>query len=577
MAQASSSFHRLVPYIKSYKVGLIFAIIGMIGYAAIDTLFIFYLQPFIDEGLSQENPNVLKMAPLFVICLFLARGVFNFVSTYSLSWFGSNIVKDIRQKLFNHLMHLPVSYHDQNSTGELISKVTYDAEQIQQATSKALVVLIREGATVCGLLFTMFYHSWRLSIIFLVIAPLIAIIVTLVSKRFRKISKNIQASMGNVTKGAEQMLHGHKVILGFGGQDKETHRFSLINNTNRQQKVKLASTTALSVSLIQIIGACALATVLYIASFPEMLESLTPGTFTTIIGAMMFLLKPLKQLTTVNSEFQKGMVATKSVFEVIDVDAEKDTGTQELSSLDTNIVFKDVTFTYPTKDEAVLSNLNFTLEKGKTVALVGRSGSGKSTISNLLPRYYDIDSGSITINSQDIDTYTLKSLRSQIAVVSQQVTLFNDTIANNIAYGITDSVTKEQIELAATRAHVMEFVSELPEGLDTVIGENGLMLSGGQRQRLAIARALLRDAPLLILDEATSALDTESERIIQIALDELMKDRTCIVIAHRLSTIENADKIMVIDQGEVVEQGEHTELLSQNGIYSALHQMQFGS
>ncbi|WP_199611814.1 lipid A export permease/ATP-binding protein MsbA [Flocculibacter collagenilyticus] len=577
MSNNTSPFKQLLPYIVNYKLGFIVAVISMLFYAGIDTFFISQLKPFIDKGITNKDTTVLTWAPIVVVAIFILRGLFNFISMYALSWVGSNVVRDIRQRLFNQLINLPVSFHDQNSTGDLISKVTYDTEQIQQATSKSLLVLVREGAFVIGLLGLMFYESWRLSLIFLIITPLIAIIVSYVSKRFRSISRNIQNSMGNVTKGAEQMLVGHKVILGFGGQELESKRFYEINNSNRQQKIKLAATTSLSVSAIQIIASFALATVLYIASFPSMLDTLTPGKFMVIIGAMMMLLRPLKQLTNVNSEFQKGMAATTSVFEVLSQDIEKDTGTKALAVIESDIQFKDVSFTYPTSETAVLKNLNLTLKKGQTLALVGRSGSGKSTISNLLPRYYDIQQGMITINDQPIDHYTLSSLRKNIAVVSQQVVLFNDTIANNIAYGMEGEVSREQVVDAATKAHVMEFVEQLPEGLNSEVGENGVMLSGGQRQRLAIARALLRNSPILILDEATSALDTESERIIQDALNELMKDRTCIVIAHRLSTIESADQILVIEQGQVAEQGTHIELLAKDGIYSALHKMQFGS
>ncbi len=571
-----STFRRLMRYSKPYRGGFILAIFGMIGYAAIDVYFINEFETFIDRGITEKDQNYFFWAPIVVVLLFALRGVFNFISSYCLSWAGTHIVKDLRQQLFRQMMRLPVSFHDKHSTGELISKITYDAEQIKQASSKALVVLIHEGAFVLGLLIVMFSKSWQLSAIFLLIAPLIAVIVSLVSKRFRLISNRMQGAMGDVTSSAEQMLNGHKVILSFGGQAIEDQRFSDINNRNRHLDVKLESTRAISVSLIQTIASCALAFVIYLASFPEMLETLTPGKFTAILTSMMLLLKPLKQLTTVNSDFQKGMAAAAAVFKVLDEKPEQDTGSTELSRVQGNIDVKGLNFRYPGHDKQVLQDISFSVKAGQTVALVGRSGSGKTTISSLLPRFYEVEDGEILIDGHNIRDCTLASLRKQIAVVSQQVVLFNDTIANNIAYGFEGELSRAQLELVAEKAHVLEFASQLPLGLDTEIGENGVTLSGGQRQRIAIARALLRQSPLLVLDEATSALDTESERKIQGALDELLKNRTNIVIAHRLSTIENADLILVMDQGRIVERGTHQSLLAQDGYYASLYKMQFG-
>jgi len=571
-----STFRRLMRYSKPYRGGFVFAILGMIGYALIDVYFINEFETFIDRGITEKDQNYFFWAPIVVVLLFALRGVFNFISSYCLSWAGTHIVKDLRQQLFRHLMRLPVSFHDKHSTGELISKITYDAEQIKQASSKALVVLIHEGAFVLGLLVVMFSKSWQLSAIFLLIAPLIAVIVSQVSKRFRQISNRMQGAMGDVTSSAEQMLNGHKVILSFGGQAIEDQRFSDINNRNRHLDVKLESTRAISVSLIQTIASCALAFVIYLASFPDMLETLTPGKFTAILTSMMLLLKPLKQLTTVNSDFQKGMAAAAAVFKVLDETPEQDTGTVQLTQVAGNIDVKGLNFRYPGHEKQVLQDINFSVKAGQTVALVGRSGSGKTTISSLLPRFYEVEDGEILIDGINIRDCTLASLRQQIAVVSQQVVLFNDSIANNIAYGFAGELSRAQLEMVAEKAHVMEFASQLPQGLDTEIGENGVTLSGGQRQRIAIARALLRQAPLLVLDEATSALDTESERKIQGALDELLKNRTNIVIAHRLSTIENADLILVMDQGRIVERGTHQSLLAQNGYYASLYKMQFG-
>ena len=572
----SSTARRLLRYVKPYRLGFVAAALGMLGYALVDVYFISNLPDFIDKGINDKNTDYLRYAPFFVIAIFILRGVCNFVASYCLNWVGTHIVQNLRQQLFEHYMRLPVSFHDQHSTGELISKVTYNTEQIKQATSKALAVLVREGVFVSGLLVMMFYYSWQLSAIFLLIAPVIAVVVRFVSRRFRLLSKNIQTAMGDVTTSSEQMLNGHKVILSFGGQQIESKRFASINNLTRRQDVKMEATRAISVSTIQIIASFALAFVVYMASFPDMLNSLSAGVFTTIVGAMMMLLRPLKQLTTVNSEFQRGLAAARSVFEVLDQPVEQDTGSTVLNKVQGDICFDKVNFTYPGHDKQVLFDISFSVPAGKTVALVGRSGSGKTTISSLLPRFYEVSSGGIFIDGHNIRDCTLASLRLQMAVVSQHVTLFNDSIANNISYGCTEPVSEERLLAVAEKAHVLEFASQLKDGLNTVIGENGVSLSGGQRQRIAIARALLREAPILILDEATSALDTESERKIQAALNELLKGRTSIVIAHRLSTIENADSIIVMEQGRIVEQGDHHTLLAQNGAYAQLYKLQFG-
>ncbi|WP_417703897.1 lipid A export permease/ATP-binding protein MsbA [Rheinheimera aquimaris] len=572
----SSTARRLLSYVKPYRMGFVAAALGMLGYALVDVYFISNLPDFIDKGINDKNTEYLRYAPLFVVLIFLLRGLCNFVASYCLNWVGTHIVQNMRQQLFEHYMRLPVSFHDKHSTGELISKVTYNTEQIKQATSKALAVLVREGVFVTGLVVMMFYYSWQLSAIFLLIAPVIAVVVRFVSKRFRMLSRNIQTAMGDVTTSSEQMLNGHKVILSFGGQQIESKRFAGINNLTRRQDVKMEATRAISVSLIQIIASFALAFVVYMASYPDMLDSLSAGVFTTIVGSMMMLLRPLKQLTTVNSEFQRGLTAAASVFEILDHPVEQDTGTTELTGVNGDIRFEQVSFSYPGHDKQVLSDISFTVPAGKTVALVGRSGSGKTTISSLLPRFYELTSGDIFIDQHNIRSCTLASLRKQMALVSQHVTLFNDTIANNITYGCTEPISEQQLQSVAEKAHVLEFAAQLKDGLNTVIGENGVSLSGGQRQRIAIARALLREAPILILDEATSALDTESERKIQAALNELLKGRTSIVIAHRLSTIENADSIIVMEQGRIVEQGDHATLLAKDGAYAQLYKLQFG-
>jgi subfamily B ATP-binding cassette protein MsbA len=570
------TFRRLARYIKPYRLAFVAAVIGMVGYAGVDTFFFYHIETLIDDGLGESNPTILLYGALFVPLVFLLRGFFNFISTYFLSYVGFRIVTVMRQQLFEHLMRVPVAYHDKMSTGDLISKITYDTQQLAEACSRAILTLIREGAFVIGLLGLMIYHSWQLSLVFLLIGPVIGKVVAVVSKRFRQVSSRIQTAMGNVTTTAEQMINGHQVVVMFEGQKREAERFDEINKVTRQQNMKLVNMRTISTSVIQLIASLSLSMVLVIASLPTMLDELTPGAFTTLLTAMIMLLRPLKQLTNVNADFQRGLAAAASIFTVLDQQKEVDTGKRVLDRARGDLRFNHVTFSYPDAEEPALQDVSFDVKAGHSVALVGRSGSGKSTISALLTRFYDYETGSVELDGRDIREYTLKSLRRQFAVVSQSVTLFNDSIANNIAYGAGDEVSQAQIEEAVRLAYVDEFTDSLPHGLDTMVGENGVMLSGGQRQRIAIARALLRDAPVLILDEATSALDTESERHIQQALDNLQQNRTSLVIAHRLSTIENADEILVLEHGRVIERGSHEQLLEQNGSYAQLHNMQFG-
>ncbi|WP_194755430.1 lipid A export permease/ATP-binding protein MsbA [Aliidiomarina indica] len=572
-----SNFRRLLKYLKPYRLAFVIAVIGMLGYAGVDTFFFYHIETLIDDGLGAGNPTILIYGAIFVPLIFILRGFFNFISTYFLSYVGFHIVTKMRQELFEHLMRLPVSYHDRISTGDLISKITYDTQQLAEANSRAILTLIREGAFVIGLLGLMMYHSWQLSLVFLLIGPAIGKIVAVVSRKFREVSSKIQTAMGNVTTSSEQMINGHQVVVMFEGQQQESERFANVNNSTRQQNMKLVNIRTISTSVIQFIASLSLAAVLFIASFPSMLDQLTPGAFTTLLTCMIMLLRPLKQLTNVNADFQRGLAASASIFTVLDEEAEKDTGRMQRDRVNGDLAVENVTFRYPGKKAAALDSVSFTIPAGKTLALVGRSGSGKSTISSLLTRFYDYETGVIKLDGVDIREYDLRSLRRQFAVVSQSVSLFNDTIANNIAYGANRSVSQADIDRALKLAYADEFVNKLPEGLDTIVGENGVMLSGGQRQRIAIARALLRDAPILILDEATSALDTESERHIQQALENLQQNRTSLVIAHRLSTIEAADEILVMDQGKVVERGTHDTLIEQNGAYAQLYQMQFGS
>ncbi|UPR33892.1 lipid A ABC transporter ATP-binding protein/permease MsbA [Vibrio cyclitrophicus] len=569
------TFKRLWTYIRLYKAGLGVAVIALIINAVSDTYMISLLKPLLDEGFGNAESDFLRTLPLIIFAMMFIRGVSGFVSTYCLSWVSGNVVMEIRRKIFSHFMHMPVSFFDKEQTGALLSRITYDSEQVSAATSKALVSIVREGASIIGLLTLMFWNSWQLSLVLFAVAPFVAWAITIVSKRFRKISKNMQTSMGNVTSSAEQMLKGHKVVLTYGGQDVEKQRFDQVSNQMRQQSMKLVTAQAAANPIIQMIASVAVVTVLILASFDSIRAELTPGTFTVIFSAMFGLMRPLKALTSVTSQFQRGMAASTTLFGLMDLDTEQNKGTLKPATVSGEVTVKDVTFTYEGAEKPALDKVSFNIPKGKTVALVGRSGSGKSTIANLFTRFYDVDSGSIELDGHDIRDYELRNLREHFALVSQNVHLFNDTVANNIAYATNDEFSREQIEHAAKLAHASEFIENMENGIDTVVGENGGNLSGGQRQRIAIARALLRDAPVLILDEATSALDTESERAIQSALEELQKDKTVLVIAHRLSTIEQADEILVVDDGRIVERGAHAELIAHDGAYAQLHRIQF--
>ncbi|AWK41479.1 lipid A ABC transporter ATP-binding protein/permease MsbA [Photorhabdus laumondii subsp. laumondii] len=570
------TFCRLWPIVSPFRIGLIVAAVALILNAAGDTLMLSLLKPLLDEGFGKASSDVLKWMPLIVIALMIMRGLSGFVSSYCISWVSGKVVMQMRRRLFSHMMGMPVSFFDQQSTGTLLSRITYDSEQVASSSSSALITVVREGASIIGLFVLMFYYSWQLSLILIVIAPIVSLVIRVVSKRFRSISKNMQNSMGQVTASAEQMLKGHKEVLIFGGQNVETERFNKVSNHMRQQGMKMVSASSISDPIIQLIASFALAFVLYAASFPDIMETLTAGKITVVFSSMIALMRPLKSLTNVNAQFQRGMAACQTLFSILDMEQEKDDGKLELKKANGDIEFRNVTFCYPTKELPALQNISMYIPAGKIVALVGRSGSGKSTIANLLTRFYDVNEGNIFLDGHDLREYKLSSLRGQVALVSQNVHLFNDTVANNIAYASENRYSREEIEKAAEMAYAMDFIRKLDNGLDTMIGENGVLLSGGQRQRIAIARALLRDSPVLILDEATSALDTESERAIQAALDELQKNRTSLVIAHRLSTIENADEILVVEDGHIVERGDHLSLLERNGVYSQLHRMQFG-
>ncbi|WP_077426498.1 lipid A ABC transporter ATP-binding protein/permease MsbA [Rodentibacter heidelbergensis] len=570
------TFKRLWPMIKPFKSGLVVAAVALVLNALADSGLIYLLKPLLDEGFGKTDHSFLKTMAFVVVGMIFLRGLSSFISNYCLAWVSGKVVMTMRRRLFKHLMFMPVSFFDRHPAGKLLSRITYDSEMIANSSSNSLVTIVREGAYILSLLAVMFYTSWELTLVLFVIGPIIAVLIRIVSKIFRRLSKNLQDSMGELTSTTEQMLKGHKVVLSFGGQYVEEERFNQVSNDMRRKGMKMVTADAISDPVVQIIASLALAAVLYLATTPLIADDhLSAGAFTVVFSSMLAMMRPLKSLTNVNAQFQRGMAACQTLFAILDLEPEKDNGSYKAEPAKGNLEFKNVSFAYEGKEELALNNISFNIPAGKTVALVGRSGSGKSTIANLVTRFYDISQGEILLDGVNIQDYRLSNLRQNCAVVSQQVHLFNDTIANNIAYAAKDKYTREEIIAAAKAAYALEFIEKLPQGFDTVIGENGASLSGGQRQRLAIARALLRNSPVLILDEATSALDTESERAIQLALDELKKDRTVLVIAHRLSTIENADEILVIEHGEIRERGNHHELLALEGAYKQLHSMQF--
>ncbi|MCX8726399.1 lipid A ABC transporter ATP-binding protein/permease MsbA [Gilliamella sp. B2838] len=567
------TFLKLWPFIAEHKFILFLSVILLIASAFADTSLIALLRPLLDRGFSMNDQEFLFMAPFYIFALVLLRGIANYGYSIFLSLVSGKIVMKIRQKLFSHFVDAPVSYFDQNSTGRLLSRITYDTDQVAASSSDALITIIRESAFICGLFYTMFYNSWQLSLSLIIITPIVIALITYISVRFRRLAKNMQNSMGNVTMSVEQMLKGHREIIIFGAQDEESKNFEKVSNKFRRDGMRLVSISALSTPIVQLVISFAIAFVLLTASNPDL--NITPGEFTVVFSSLVALMQPIKSLTSVNAGFQKGMAACQTLFAILEQPVENDRGTLDVERVEGNIVFENVSFGYETRNELALNDISFTVPAGKTVALVGRSGSGKTTIASLLTRFYDVSQGNILIDDINIQNYTLYSLRNQIGLVSQNVHLFNDTIANNIAYGRLGIYSQEQIEEAAKKAYAYDFIMDLENGFDTKVGESGVLLSGGQRQRIAIARALLRDTPILILDEATSALDSESERAIQKALDELQKGRTAIVIAHRLSTIENADEILVMNDGKIIEKGTHSELLSLNGTYTRLHKSNF--
>jgi len=574
-SDAGHIYRRLLGYAKPYWPSYTAAIVAMVIYAATDTGFAALMRPLLDGSFIEKDPATIRLVPIVMVLLFLLRGSAGFVSTYWLNHVGRNVIKTLRAQVFEKFLLLPTAVHDQSSTGVMLSKLTYNIEQVAESTTSAVTVIIRDTLTIAGLIGWMFYLNVRLALFIFVVGPLIGWLMRYVSIRFRRYSTRLQDSMGDVTRVAEEVLSGHRVIKVFNGQEYEERQFEQVNEKNRRMFMRLVAVRAISIPLIQMIAAFGMGGIIYLATQPEMLEKLTVGTFISFFTAMLMLMGPLKRITNVNATLQKGIAAGTSIFEVLDEPSEPTGGIRTLDRARGNIDFEAVEFSYDIDKDIVLQDLSFSVSSGETVAFVGRSGSGKSTLISLLPRFYDVSSGRILIDGHDIREYGVTDLRQQIALVGQDVTLFNDTIARNIAYGALEQSSPDDIRAAARAAYVTEFTDRLPEGLDTLVGDRGVLLSGGQRQRVAIARALLKNAPVLILDEATSALDTESERHIRHALATLMKDRTTLVIAHRLSTVENADRIIVLAEGRIVETGNHASLIEQSGHYASLYRMQF--
>lgn len=569
-------YKRLLRYSASYWKIFLIAIIGMVVIAISELSFAKFVEPMLDGTFGKRDPVIIMWVPVILITIYAIRIIGNFLSSYFMAVIARGVIRQLRAKVFDHYLSLSITYFDTQSAGALVSKMVYDVEQLADAASTVVTIFIRNSLIILALLAFMFFNNAKLAGLLLISIPFLLIIVLFVSKRFRRISRRIQNSMGDVSSVTEEIIEANREVKIFGGQHYERSRFKEINDNNWRQFLKYHATTALSSPVIEFIVATAFAGILYYVTQPEMIEQMTSGKFMSFLTAMLLLLQAARPLANINAQLQRGIAAAESVFSLLDTPDEKDTGTKLLETVKGNIEYKGVTFGYK-KGHPVLKDINLTIHAGESVALVGRSGSGKTTLVNLLPRFYEISEGNIYIDNHDISEVRLDSLRSHIALVSQHVTLFNDTVAHNIAYGDLETASLADIRRAAEAAHALEFIEQLPQGFDTVVGENGVLLSGGQRQRLAIARAILKDAPILVLDEATSALDTQSERHIQAAMKEVMKDRTTLVIAHRLSTIERVDKIVVLENGVIIETGKHEELLAKQGAYHQLHKLQFSN
>jgi subfamily B ATP-binding cassette protein MsbA len=555
-------------------IGLI-AVVGMAATAIIEAGLVYLLEPLMDDALVAQNLETAKWLPLTFMAIFIARGISGFATEASLGWIGRNVISALRRDVFGKFLVLPTRFFDSRTTGPLLSRMTYNVEMVAESVTSVVTIAIRDVLTVLAAFGVMILQSPKLTVFVVVLFPIIAALIRVLGIAFRRYSSRIQDSVGEVTQVTEEIVRGNWVVKIFGGHEYEKGRLYEVDERNRKQNLKLIRVRSLGVAVTQTIFGAGIALVIFMAGRESIDGSLTPGQFISFFSAMMLMLQPVRRITNVNATLQRGVAAADSLFTIMDEPDEVDDGTTVAENIRGDVEFRDVSFSYGDEDGPVLENISLTVESGKTLAIVGHSGSGKSTLASLLPRFYDIQSGAILLDGVPINEYTLDSLRDNISLVSQDVVLFNDTIANNLAYGKLREHSDAELQRVAAVAHIREFTDEMPNGLDTRVGDRGMLLSGGQRQRISIGRALLKDAPVLILDEATSALDTKSERHIQEGLAELMKGRTTLVIAHRLSTVEKADRIIVLDAGRIVESGTHKELVDADGHYAALYRMQF--